>query len=90
MGAACIGGGVLLVAGGPPWALSGRELSRIRRDAPSLSTQEELRRTASSRSTYQTMGGGMLGAGLVEQGVAAGRYLLEAPSNPALSWGSEP
>ncbi len=74
-----IGGGVLLVAGGTSWAFSRRELSRIRGDDPNLATQEELRRTASSGSTYQTLGVGMVGAGLVGLGVAVGLYLLEAP-----------
>jgi tetratricopeptide (TPR) repeat protein len=79
-----ISGGALLVAGGTSWALSRRELSRLRQSDPSLLTRAEAHQSASRGSTYQSLGIGLLGAGLAGLGVAAGFYLLPPSKQLAL------
>jgi hypothetical protein len=69
-----IGGAVLLVAGGTSWALSRHERSRLRADDPTLATREDVRRSASRGRTYQAIGMGLLGAGVVSVGVATGLF----------------
>lgn len=76
-----IGGGVLTVAGCTFWALSRKELSRLRNNAPELATLEDARSSASHGKTYQTVGVGLLGAGLASLGTAAGMYFLGTSSN---------
>jgi hypothetical protein len=76
-----ITGGVLLVAGSTSWALSRGELSRLNNDDPSLRTREDVRRAASRGSTFQSLGAGLLGAGVVGLGFAAGLYMGAPPSN---------
>ncbi|MDC0710381.1 hypothetical protein POL68_18030 [Stigmatella sp. ncwal1] len=70
-----ISGGVLLLAGGTSWGLSRKELSALREGDASLATRAEAHRSANRGSTYQSVGVGLLGAGLVGLGVAAGLYL---------------
>jgi tetratricopeptide (TPR) repeat protein len=74
-----VGGGVLTVAGGTFWALSRRELSRLRNNAREIATREDVRSSASRGRTYQTVGVGLLGVGLVSLGTAAGLYALGKP-----------
>jgi hypothetical protein len=81
-----IGGGVLMAAGGTSWAVSRRELSRLRSADPSLATLEDIRRSASRGSTYQTVGVGLLGAGVVGVGIAAGLF-IGMPSNSEVTLG---
>jgi hypothetical protein len=81
--APAIGGGVLMAVGGTSWALSRRELSRLRTNDPDLRTREEVRSSASRGRTYQSVGVGMLGAGLVGLGVAAGLHFFGTPSTEA-------
>ncbi len=78
-----ISGGVLLVAGGAVWAMSRQELSRLQNDDPTLNTTEAVRSTASRGSTLQTLGVGMLGAGVVSLGIAVGIYASGTPSSEA-------
>jgi len=75
-----VSGGVLMVAGGTSWMLSRRELSRLRNNDPDLAPQKDRQSSASRGRTYQTVGAGLLGAGLVSLGVAAGLYALGMPS----------
>lgn len=76
-----ITGGVLLVAGGATWAMSRQELSRLNNDDPALTTREEAHSAASRGSTLQTVGVGLLGAGVVGLGIATGWYTLGQSSN---------
>lgn len=76
-----IGGAVLLVAGGTSYALSRGELSRLNGDDPKLTTREEVRSAASKGRTLQAVGVGLLGAGVVGLGFAAGWHVFGPPSN---------
>lgn len=74
-------GGVLLVAGGTTWAMSRQELSRLNNDAPEITSREEAHQVASRGRTLQSVGVGLLGAGVVAVGVATGWYLFGSPSD---------
>jgi hypothetical protein len=76
-----IAGGVLLVAGGTTWAMSRQELSRLNNDDPAIATREDARQVASRGSTLQSVGVGLLGAGVVGLGIATGWYALGSSSN---------
>ncbi|QSQ19376.1 hypothetical protein JY651_29055 [Pyxidicoccus parkwayensis] len=73
-------GGALAVAGGVSWALSRGELSKLRNADASLNTSEAIDRSVSRGRTLQTAGVGLVGAGVLGLGVAAGMYLLGAPT----------
>lgn len=75
-----IGGGVLVVAGGVSWALSQKELSRLRNNDSSLVTREDVRNSASRGRTLQTVGVGLVGVGVVGLGAALGMYVWGAPA----------
>jgi len=75
-------GGSLLAAGGIFFGLSKGERARIRGDDPRLHTHEELRRSASRGETYQALGMGLMGGGLVGLGIAAGLHVLRVPEAP--------
>lgn len=72
-------GSSLLAAGGIFFGLSKGERARIRADDPRLGTREDLRRSTSRGETYQTLGLGLMGAGLVGLGVATGLHVLRDP-----------
>jgi hypothetical protein len=76
-----IASGVLLVAGGTSWALSRRELSRLNNDDPALTSRAEARSAASRGRTLQSLGVGLLGAGVVGLGLTTGWYAFGAPSS---------
>jgi tetratricopeptide (TPR) repeat protein len=80
-----IGSGVLLIAGGTSYALSRRELSRLRNNDASLPTQEEAHRSASRGRTYQTLGVGLVGAGVVGLGITAALHFTRNPGEVSLS-----
>jgi hypothetical protein len=85
-----ITGGVLLVAGGTTWAMSRQELSRLNNNDPALTTREEAHQAASRGRTLQSAGVGLLGAGAVGLGIAAGWYVFGSSSNePALTVGTD-
>lgn len=73
-------GGTLAAAGGVSWALSRGELSKLRNADPALADLESINRSASRGRTLQTTGVGLMGAGVLGLGVAAGLYLLGAPT----------
>ncbi|WP_163995813.1 hypothetical protein [Pyxidicoccus caerfyrddinensis] len=73
-------GGALAAAGGVSWALSRTELSKLRSADASLATPADVDRSVSRGRTLQTAGVGLVGAGVVGLGVAAGMYLLGAPT----------
>ncbi|MFY0569463.1 tetratricopeptide repeat protein [Archangium lansingense] len=75
-------GGSLLATGGIFFGLSQGERARIRADDPRLGSREELRRSAARGATYQALGLGFMGAGLVGLGVATGLHLLRVPQAP--------
>jgi tetratricopeptide (TPR) repeat protein len=77
-----IAGGVLLVAGGVSYGLAKSEQSKLRGDDSGFVTREDARASASRGRTYQTVGLGLVGAGVVGLGVATGLYLLGAPTEP--------
>jgi hypothetical protein len=76
-----IASGVLLVAGGTSWALSRRELSRLNSDDPALTNRADAHSAASRGRTLQSVGVGLLGAGIVGLGITTGWYAFGAPSN---------
>jgi hypothetical protein len=76
-----IASGALLAAGGTSWALSRRELSRLNRDDPSLATRQDAQSAASRGRTLQSVGVGLLGAGIVGLGLTAGWYALGGGSS---------
>jgi hypothetical protein len=73
-------GGTLAAAGGVSWALSRGELSKLRNADASLGSLESVDRSVSRGRTLQTAGVGLMGAGVLGLGVAAGMYLLGAPT----------
>jgi tetratricopeptide (TPR) repeat protein len=72
--APAIAGGVLVLAGGTSWLLSRREASLLDGEGESFNSREDVHRSASRGKTYQSVGAGLLGAGVVGLGVAAGLY----------------
>ncbi len=74
-----IAGGVLVVAGGVSWGLAHRQKWMLRDGDSSIKSFADVEEVASRGSTYQTLGVGMLAAGVVGLGVATGMYLLGAP-----------
>jgi len=84
-----VSGGVLLIAGGTSYALSRRELSRLRGNDASLATQQDARRSASRGRTYQTLGVGLLGAGAVGLGLSTVLHLTGGSSEVALSMSTD-
>lgn len=78
-------GGALLAAGGVFFGLSKSESARLRADDPRLATREDVRLSAARGETYQTLGLGLVGAGLVGLGVAAGLHVLRGPEAPDAS-----
>jgi hypothetical protein len=75
-------GGSLLATGGLFFGLSKGERARLRASDARLGTLEDVRRSASRGQTYQTLGLGLMGAGLVGLGVATGLHLLGKPEEP--------
>ncbi|WP_164013680.1 hypothetical protein [Pyxidicoccus trucidator] len=76
---ATIGGG-LLVGGGVSYLLARGEQSKLRGNEASLATLEDVKRSASRGRTYQWVGLGLAGAGVVGLGISASMYLLGQPS----------
>jgi hypothetical protein len=76
-----IGGGVLLVLGGTSWAMSRQELSRLNNEDPKFLNGEDAHSAASRGRTFQSVGVGLLGAGVAGLGFAAGWYVFGPPSN---------
>jgi len=72
-------GSSLLATGGIFFGLSKGEQARLRANDARLGTLEDVRRSTSRGQTYQTLGVGLMGAGLVGLGVATGLHLLRAP-----------
>ena len=85
-----VGGGVLTIAGGTFWVLSRRELSRLRDNSLEIATREDAQSIASRGRTYQAVGVGLLGVGLVSLGTAAGLYALgKAPDEVTLGMSTD-
>ncbi|WP_224360315.1 tetratricopeptide repeat protein [Hyalangium versicolor] len=74
-----ITGGVLLIAGGISWNMARSEYSKLEHDDPSLNTRDDVDHSASRGKTLQTVGFGLLGAGLVGLGIATGLYVTQEP-----------
>ncbi|SET81071.1 hypothetical protein [Stigmatella erecta] len=72
--APAISGGVLVLAGGTSWMLSRKEASRLNGEGESFGSRDDVHRSASRGRTYQSVGAGLLGAGVVGLGIAAGLY----------------
>ena len=75
-------GSSLLATGGLFFGLSKGERARLRADDARLGTLEDVRRSTSRGQTYQTLGLGLMGAGLVGLGVATGLHVLRDPEAP--------
>ncbi|RKH47068.1 hypothetical protein D7V93_34260 [Corallococcus llansteffanensis] len=73
-------GGTLAAAGGVSWALSRGELSKLQNTDPTLADLESVDRSVSRGRTLQTTGVGLMSAGVLGLGLAAGMYLLGAPT----------
>jgi hypothetical protein len=71
---------VLLAAGGVFYGLARKEHSRLQNRDASLATLGDARRSASQGRTFQTLGFGLMGAGLVGLGVATGLYASSEPT----------
>ncbi len=85
-----IAGGVLLAAGGASWGMAKGEQARLRSGTPNFTSYAEVQRSSSRGQTFQTVGLGLLGAGVVGLGLAAGFYVLGAPETPlALGAGTD-
>ncbi|HYI02377.1 tetratricopeptide repeat protein [Hyalangium sp.] len=76
-----IGGGVLLVLGGTSWAMSRGELSRLNGDHSTLATPEDVQQASSRGRTFQSVGVGLMGAGVAGLGFALGWYAFGPPSD---------
>ncbi len=77
-----IAGGVLLAAGGVSYGLARGEQSKLSNNDPSLATRADVDASISRGKTYQTVGFGLLGAGVVGLGVATGLFVLGSPQEP--------
>jgi tetratricopeptide (TPR) repeat protein len=75
-------GGVLAIAGGVFWGLARKEYKKIESDDPHLNSLPALEGSASNGRTYQTVGFGLMGAGLVGLGVAVGLYGMNREDSP--------
>lgn len=64
--------------------LSRQELSKLREHDDSITSRDDIRRTASRGSTYQTVGVGLLGAGLVGLGTAVVMFLEQSPDEAVI------
>jgi hypothetical protein len=72
------------------WALSRGELSKLRNTDPSLTNLQSVDRSVSRGRTLQTVGVGLMSAGVLGLGVAAGMYLFGAsPEQRSLSLGTD-
>lgn len=78
---ATLGGG-LLVGGGVSYLLARGEQSKLRDNDASLASFEDVKRSTSRGKTYQWVGLGLAGAGVVSLGISAGMYLLGGPPKP--------
>lgn len=80
-----------MVLGGTSWALSRGELSKLNNNAPSLATAEDAHNAASRGRTYQTVGVGLLGAGVASLGFALGWNFFGPTSStgPTVSVGTD-
>ncbi len=76
-----IAGGVLVALGSASWAMSRKELSSLNNDDPSLQTREDAHQAASRGRTFQSVGVGMLSAGVAGLGFALGWYAFGPPSH---------
>jgi hypothetical protein len=74
--------GGALAAGGMFWFLAKREHTRLRNDDPTLDSPEAVQASVSRGRNYQVLGLGLMGAGIVGLGVAAGMSLLGQPEAP--------
>jgi tetratricopeptide (TPR) repeat protein len=77
-----IAGGVLLAAGGVSWGLALGEQSRLRGGDSSLASYEDVQQSMSRGRSFQTVGAGLVGLGVLGLGIAAG---LHAPGVPKSS-----
>lgn len=85
-----IAGGVLVALGGASWAMSRKELSNLTNGDPSLQTAEDAHQAASRGRTFQSVGVGLLGAGVAGLGFALGSYALgPSSSETALRVGTD-
>jgi tetratricopeptide (TPR) repeat protein len=75
-------GGVLLVAGGASWLMARSEASKLDNNDARLATRAEVEASVSRGRTWQTVGMGLVGAGVLGLGLAGGMYLYGAPSEP--------
>ncbi|WP_224367977.1 hypothetical protein [Hyalangium versicolor] len=71
-----ISGGVLLVSGGLFYGLAKSRYSEIEDPKTRLRNLDEAKSSAARGRTYQTVGFGLMGAGLTGLGIAAGLYVL--------------
>ncbi|NRD60575.1 hypothetical protein HRD49_02325 [Corallococcus exiguus] len=69
-------GGALLVGGGASYLLASGEQSKLRGNGEGLATFDDVKRATSRGTTYQWVGLGLAGAGVVGLGLSAGMYLL--------------
>jgi outer membrane biosynthesis protein TonB len=72
-----VGGAVLMTLGATSWAMSRKQLSSLKNDTPV--DGQEAHHIASQGKTFQTLGVGMLGAGVAGLGFAIGWYALGSP-----------
>lgn len=75
-------GGVLVVAGAGLFVMAKSEQSKLRNDDASLATEADVEGAVSRGRTFQTVGLGLAGAGVLGLGVATGMYLLGASPEP--------
>jgi hypothetical protein len=78
-----VASGGALASGGVFWALARKEHSRLSRGDSTLKTPEDVRASISRGKSYQTLGLGLMGAGIIGLGAAAGMYVLRGDDKPA-------
>jgi hypothetical protein len=69
----------LLLSGGVFWGMAKSEQLRIQNDESSLTTIQEARLSASRGKTYQTLGLGLTGAGVLALGSSVVLYVAQTP-----------
>jgi hypothetical protein len=74
--------GAVLASGGVFLALSKQEQWRIRTFDPSTETSEDLVKRSSRGETYQRVGLGLIGVGVLGLGIAAGMHWVRKPGAP--------
>ena len=77
-----IAGTTLIAMGGVSFAFSQKEMNRLNDNDPPFKTLDEVRKSVAQGRSWQTVGVGLMTAGLTAVAVSAGVYVLSKPNQP--------